>query len=135
MPEAMSFTSGPTRDRAFSIEFSDYYSGYANRRFEGQADVTLIHGDSALELPKLLASLPSTLSVLFWLDAHYSGGLTKEGPNPLAQELKAIFDSGMTGAILVDDMESSVECPASWQQELQHGILALTPLLGIEKKA
>ena len=40
--------------RIFSIELSDYYSGYVARRFEGQSDVTLIHGDSAVELPKLL---------------------------------------------------------------------------------
>ena len=113
--------------RMFSIELSDYYSGYVARRFEGQSDVTLIHGDSAVELAKLLATLPATLSILFWLDAHYSGGLTQPGPNPLEKELEAIFASGVGGAILIDDMEKLLEhCPANWQQEFVNGIVALT---------
>jgi len=125
--DTLAFMRHLRMEHCYSIELSEYYWGYASRRFEGQKDVTLIHGDSAVELRKLLASFgDSRPRVLFWLDAHDSGGLTAAGPSPLLKELEAIFEAGMTGAVLIDDWDAPVECPEEWKQEVKEGIVRLT---------
>lgn len=61
-------------DRIYSIELSEYLHAKARRRFKDKPNVKLIHGDSGTELKNVLATIrqPS----LFWLDGHYSAGVT-----------------------------------------------------------
>jgi hypothetical protein len=43
---------------------------------------------------------------LFWLDGHYSGGITAKGPldTPIVKELDSILNHSVTGhVILIDD--------------------------------
>jgi hypothetical protein len=79
-------------EEIYSIELSsELYEG-ARERFVDDFHVHLFQGDSAIVLPTLLPHLLSK-RCLFWLDAHYSGGVTARGPidTPIVQELDAIF--------------------------------------------
>ncbi len=102
----------------------------------GEAYIFLSCGDSAKELPKILANLQAQcpsgncekigiqagqtstskkvlanamhakLRVLFWLDAHYSGGDTahaKDCETPIKEELKTILNDNPKHIILIDD--------------------------------
>jgi hypothetical protein len=91
----------------YSIEPSQYFASEAMRRFRNMENVTILHGTSEDELPKLLVNLFSKVN--FWLDGHFSAGDTFQGPNgrPIRQELEAIskliasFDQV---AIFIDDI-------------------------------
>lgn len=63
--------------------------------------VTLIHGDSAVELPKLLQTIDEPCT--FWLDAHWGGKRGHQGP--LLAEVQAIREHGRDDHIvLIDDL-------------------------------
>lgn len=67
--------------------------------------MTLLHGDSGKLLPEVVDKLKAP--ALFWLDGHYSCGLTAKGAleTPIRAELQAIFSSAITGhVILIDDV-------------------------------
>lgn len=66
--------------------------------------VTIIQGDSGEELPKLLASI-SENKILFWLDGHYSMGVTAKGISltPIVEEIKSILKLNRESVILIDD--------------------------------
>jgi len=59
-------------------------------RFHGKPRVRVIHGLSESIFPSLLATLNGTIN--FWLDGHYSGGITHQGPTdcPIREELLSI---------------------------------------------
>jgi len=62
----------------------------ATTRFQNNPRIHVIHGLSEQVLPSLLANLNG--SVNFWLDGHYSGGITHQGPTdcPVREELSSI---------------------------------------------
>ena len=86
-----------------SIELADSYYQAAMQRFASYANVTLIQGDSGTVLPEFVHNLLAP--ALFWLDGHYSGGITARGDldTPVSAELQAIMDSHQTHVILIDD--------------------------------
>lgn len=89
----------------FSIELSPELHYLCEDRFYGNRNVTLILGDSAVELDKLLTWInrPTT----FWLDGHYSGDDTAKGDTeyPLMKELDAIKNHRRDDfIIMVDDL-------------------------------
>ena len=91
--------------QAISIELADHYYRDAKRRFAGYQNVTLLHGDSGKLLPEVVDKLQTP--ALFWLDGHYSRGLTAKGAleTPIRAELQAIFSSAIAGhVILIDDV-------------------------------
>jgi len=63
--------------RIYSIELSNELYEKAKRRFTGDDRIKIIHGDSGIELGKLIARLEQP--ALFWLDGHYSAGETAKG--------------------------------------------------------
>ena len=76
----------------------------ATHRFSLYANVKLLHGDSGSLLPACVATLCQP--ALFWLDGHYSGGLTAKGDveTPISAELHAILASPIKNhVILIDD--------------------------------
>ncbi|MEA2235596.1 MAG: hypothetical protein QOC81_320 [Thermoanaerobaculia bacterium] len=90
-----------------SIELSEEFYAKARARFARRPHIHLHHGDSASELPGIVAGLSGR--ALFWLDAHYSGGATARGTidTPIAQELREIFRRNAPGhVLLVDDARS-----------------------------
>jgi len=91
-------------DKIYSIELSKELFNKAKKRFKGENKISLIHGDSATEIKKVVDSLKEP--ALFWLDGHYSGGETAKGDKytPLYEELMHIFNAKTKGhVILIDD--------------------------------
>lgn len=90
-------------DHVYSIELSEELYAKAQQRFAGQRKITLILGDSGAELGRLVANLKQP--ALFWLDGHYSGGITAQGgkDTPIYEELAHIFSSKESHVILIDD--------------------------------
>jgi hypothetical protein len=90
-------------DKLVSIEIEPHFYRRAQKIFKGHSHVTLLHGDSAELLPKLLAGIRRPC--LFWLDAHYSGGLTgkAELETPIRREFEAILNHPHRHTILIDD--------------------------------
>ena len=90
--------------RIVSIELSERLYRWASRRFAGVTGVTILHGDSAEVLPRVLSTLAEPC--LFWLDGHYSADITAQGarPSPVVEELEAIFGHRVAGhVVLIDD--------------------------------
>jgi hypothetical protein len=87
----------------YSIELSEEFYAKAKHRFSKYSKVRLIQGDSGKQLFKLVPSLNEP--VLFWLDGHYSGGITAKGDKecPVYEELNAIFNSSKNHVIVIDD--------------------------------
>jgi hypothetical protein len=90
-------------DRLYSIELEPHFYRRASVIFGRNSKVTLLHGDSADLLHALLQKIES--SCLFWLDAHYSGGLTGQTKleTPIRSELEAIFNHPYKHVVLIDD--------------------------------
>jgi hypothetical protein len=93
-------------DWLVSIEVEPHFFRRAQTSFKRHLSVTLLHGDSATLLPRLLATIQCPC--LFWLDAHYSGGLTgkAELETPIRSELEAILNHSHRHTILIDDANS-----------------------------
>jgi len=90
--------------RIYSIELSNELYEKAKRRFTGDDRIKIIHGDSGIELGKLIARLEQP--ALFWLDGHYSAGETAKGEKdtPIYEELTHIFSSSQReNVIIIDD--------------------------------
>lgn len=87
-----------------SIELDKTLYKRADHRFRNWPNVRLYQGDSGEVLPRIVEQLSGP--VLFWLDGHYSGGITaKSGSDtPVSTELQAILDSSIKEhVILIDD--------------------------------
>jgi hypothetical protein len=86
-----------------SIELDDFLFERAKRRFMRYPHIRILHGDSASMLPLALVSVDRP--TLFWLDAHYSGGITACGGRhaPILLELDHIFHHPIRGHVIVID--------------------------------
>lgn len=87
----------------YSIELSEELFRKAKKRFESVKNVTIIHGDSGVELEKLTNIIKKP--ALFWLDGHYSAGVTAIGDKntPIFEELTHIFNANLRKYIIVID--------------------------------
>jgi hypothetical protein len=87
-----------------TIELGDQLYKAAVCRFAAYRQVRLLHGDSGKMLPEALRLIEGP--TLYWLDAHYSKGITARGDKetPVLQELSIIADRAQAGdVILIDD--------------------------------
>jgi hypothetical protein len=90
--------------RCTSIELSEELFQAARKRFNTCKNIKLLQGDSGQRLPELLNEINKP--VLFWLDGHYSSGITAsaEANTPICTELKAILSHTVKKhVILIDD--------------------------------
>ena len=90
--------------RCTSIELSRELYETACKRFRVYKNVRLVQGDSGQRLPEVLKEINKP--VLFWLDGHYSSGITAcAGTHtPVSIELKAILSHRIKQhVILIDD--------------------------------
>jgi len=90
--------------RLVSIELSEDLWERAKCRLGGISNITLLHGDSADLLPAVIAQLHEP--ALFWLDAHYSAGITARAnlETPIESELRTILATTQPGhLVLIDD--------------------------------
>ncbi len=90
-------------DRIYSIELSTELYEQARLRFADEAHIQLICGDSSVELRRIMGRLDRP--ALFWLDGHYSGGVTAQGEKdtPILEELACILDAPDRGHVIVID--------------------------------
>lgn len=91
-----------------TIELDPILCGQARRRFVQQQHVHVHCGDSGELLPKLVSELGEP--ALFWLDAHYSGGITTRGEldTPIIKELRALLECPVEHVVLIDDAREFV---------------------------
>jgi hypothetical protein len=90
--------------KVVSIELGEDLFQKARERFLKYNNITLYQGDSGAVLPRILREIKEP--VIFWLDGHYSQGITARGDkdSPILEELKAIFEAGnYNHVILIDD--------------------------------
>jgi predicted O-methyltransferase YrrM len=90
--------------KIYSVELDEKLYRRARARFKKYKHIRIVHGDSAAVLSVLVNKIHS--KSLFWLDAHYSGGITAKGENntPVERELNIILRRWKKGsAIIIDD--------------------------------
>lgn len=100
-------------DRIYSIELSEYLYHKAVKRFRSDRNVHLLRGDSGIELGHLMDRI--TVPALFWLDGHYSAGVTAKGEKdtPIFEELQHILKQcDQRHVILIDDARCFGSDPA-----------------------
>ena len=91
-------------DTIYTIELSPTLTAMARRRFRRFSHIKVVEGDSGQKLAELLPMLQST--TLFWLDGHYSAGLTARGATdcPIYGELESIARlCKVPNVVLIDD--------------------------------
>jgi hypothetical protein len=126
-----------------SIELSEVLHQKAQLKFKARKNVNLIQGDSGKELPELLNCLSQP--ALFWLDGHYSSGITAKGDSatPISAELDAVLQhpikqhviliddarcfDGHDGYPYLDDLLHVVRQEGSYHAEVSTDIIRLTP--------
>jgi hypothetical protein len=95
--------------RIYSIELDKRLYEQAKKRFSKTDHVILANGDSAEQLKAIMKNIQEPC--LFWLDAHYSGGVTARSvqDTPIIQELAHIFSvQPEKHVILIDDAHEFV---------------------------
>jgi len=91
----------------YSLEPATGLYQRAASKFASIENVTIIHGPSENEFPKLLPSLKGPVN--FWLDGHFSAGATFQGASdtPIMAELYSIeqnFSHLQPICVMVDDI-------------------------------
>lgn len=126
--------------KIFSIELGVDLFNKARERFYKDKNVSIVQGDSGKMLPRILRAI--TEPAIFWLDGHYSEGVTAKGEKecPIFEELGAIFNSRRLNHILliddarcftgdgdyptVDKLSEYVKCKnEQYQIEVKHDII------------
>jgi hypothetical protein len=90
-------------DKIYSIELSEELYRRAKERFAGESHIELINGDSGKVLEGVMKEL--TQPALFWLDGHYSEGITAKGETdtPIWEELEHILNARPLGHVVIID--------------------------------
>lgn len=90
--------------KIFSIELNENLWQKAVNRFNKYRHITILNGDSGKVLHTITNSLNE--NAIFWLDGHYSHGVTSRGEKdcPILEEIDAIFgNSNLNHILLIDD--------------------------------
>ncbi len=126
-----------------SIELDQELYEIAKYRFRDWSNIEVYRGDSGQVLPAITRELRAP--ALFWLDGHYSGGVTAKGKadTPISNELQSILDSeikqhviliddarcfnGSNGYPFLDEFLVTVRKNSEYQMEVSADIIRLTP--------
>jgi hypothetical protein len=129
--------------RCTSIELSPALYQAACTRFRSYKNVRLMQGDSGQRLPELINEINKP--VLFWLDGHYSSGITASADThtPVRIELEAILSHPIKQHVILiddarcfdgtnsypklDDLLQSIEQDGSYRAEVSTDIIRLSP--------
>lgn len=90
--------------KIYSIELGEELYKTAVKRFKHEKHITLMQGDSGTVLDTITRQLDQP--AIFWLDGHYSGGITAKGAKacPILGEIDAIMRyKPLNHVLLVDD--------------------------------
>lgn len=116
-----------------TIEVEPSLAALARERFRSHPQVEVIEGDSSRVLAELCSRIEAPC--LFYLDGHYSGGITGMGDTecPILAELDAIFDHLKRPLrIVIDDARLFGTDPAyPTMSELRGHLLGRNPSLEI----
>lgn len=90
-------------DRCITIEYDETLYQHALAKFGGRSNVTVYHGDSGVLMGEIVPTL--TEPAIFWLDAHYCGGMSARSPKnpPVWQELDAVLAHPIKDHIIMID--------------------------------
>jgi len=93
--------------QVYTIEPENALFEKAKARFLNNPNIHVINGLSEDVFPELLPTLSGIVN--FWLDGHYSGGITHQGPSdcPVADELQSIennLEKFNEVLVLIDDV-------------------------------
>jgi hypothetical protein len=90
-------------EKIYSVELSKKLFQRAVKRFKLYSHISILNGDSGIVLNKLIPEIDTP--ALFWLDGHYSEGITAKGIKecPVSEELDAILKSVLPHIVLIDD--------------------------------
>lgn len=128
---AVNFIAGYPFKQIVSIEIVDTLAQAATKRFENDARIKIVNGDSSKVL-KSVCETYLTGNTLFWLDAHFPGAdshLTNYGDErelntrvPLKVELEIILQraSMYKDVIIIDDLWLYEEGPFEWGTFNEH---------------
>lgn len=130
--------------KVYSIEIDPALHNRAVKMFLREPKIEILLGDSGAVLKELHGKVGD--GVIFWLDGHYSGGVTGRGSldTPIMAELETIFSWPLTKlAILIDDArcfvgqdgyptiadlrEFVLKSKPDWKFEVKHDIIRITP--------
>jgi len=99
-------------DHLYSIELSPYLYGKCFKRFGKVKHITLIQGDSGVEMKRVMEKIDQPS--LFYLDGHYSSGMSIKGnkETPICEELHAILRAKpLNHVIIIDDARCFGDTP------------------------
>ena len=87
----------------YTIELSQELYEKAQKRFENNPKIHCYQGNSKDVLPTILNKIDT--NPIFWLDAHYSAGITAKADKetPIEEELEIILNRFNKMVILIDD--------------------------------
>lgn len=91
--------------KIYTVELSNYFYNLAVNRFESNANIICVLGDSSEKLGEILGDVDTR--AVFWLDGHWSMGNTAKGNNavPILEELEVIKKHYVKDhIILIDDI-------------------------------
>lgn len=111
-----------------SIELSESLARNAQDKFRNYSNVHVICGDACDVLWDVISTIQEQIT--FWLDGHYSGGVTAKGAvdDPILQELELIARHPVkTHTILVDDMRLYGAGASIQRGDVERLILAINP--------
>lgn len=120
-------------EKLYTIELSESLYKKAQKKFQGSAKICCYQGNSKDVLKEILPKVDG--KIIFWLDAHYSGGITAKDDKqtPILEELDLIFKENKKSVILIDDARefgTSADYPTLFN--LKHFILKTHPNAEIE---
>ena len=120
-------------DHIYSIELSREYHDAAKKRFSAFPHIELLMGDSGVVLRSVVKNLNEP--ALFWLDGHYSGGITARGINdtPIIEELNCLYPGRFGNVVIIDDARLFGTDPAYPSiDEIREFVLSKERGLGID---
>lgn len=118
----------------YTIELDEKLYKRAKRKFTKYKHIRVLQGDSGKVLKDILTKLNE--QALFWLDAHYSGGITAgEKHSPIERELKKILSHRIKNhIILIDDAFNFTGGDYPTMKELESLVKKLRPRTTISVK-
>lgn len=104
----MVYAQFPFFNQIYSIELSESLFNECVKKFRRFPNIKLIQGDSGEVLNRLVPQLSKPS--IFWLDAHYSAGITARGniDCPIEKELDAVGNSNYEHIVVIDDAKDFV---------------------------
>lgn len=96
-------------EKIYTIELDYKLYNHVKNKFKNLRYIKVLHGDSSKILPKILEDIKDPC--LFWLDAHYSKGITAKGDkeSPIMNEISCILAHKIKDhVILIDDADAFV---------------------------